>query len=121
MRHLNQLPIWRDANRLLVLVEEVVRGFARYHKYTLGTELRTLALRLCRSIHRVVSRQSSRLKLIQQVVELVDDLKLHLQLAKELKAFARFTQFQQVAELVVGLGRQAGGWYKQARAEAHRR
>ena len=38
MAHMDHLPIWRDANRLLVIIEEAVRHFPRYHKYTLGTE-----------------------------------------------------------------------------------
>lgn len=121
MRHLNRLPIWRDANRLLVELEQAVRGFSRYHKYTIGSELRTTAMRLCQSIHRAQSRSRSRVKLIQHISELVDDIKLQIQLARELKAFANFAQFQRVVELAVSLGRQAGGWLRQARAEAGRR
>lgn len=118
MRQLNRLPIWRDANRLLLETEQVVRSFCRYHKYSIGEQLRATAMRLCQSIHRAVSRKHSHIKLVQQVTELVDDFKLQIQLARELKAFANFTQFQRVAELAVGLGKQAGGWLKQARAEA---
>lgn len=120
MRHLNYLPIWHDANRLMVDIEQAVRGFPRYHKYTIGTELRTTALRLCQTIHRAHSRKQSRARLVQQVSELIDDLKMQIQLAKELRAFHNFAQFQRVAEQAVGLGRQAGGWLKQARAEARR-
>ena len=118
MRHLNHLPIWRDANRLMLEVEQAVRGFPRYHKYTVGSELRASVLRLCRTIHRAWSRKGGRLKLVQQVSELIDDIKMQAQLARELRAFANFAQFQRVAELAVSLGRQAGGWYRQARAEA---
>ncbi len=50
MRHLNRLPIWRDANRLLAETEQVVRTFARYHKYSIGAQLRAPATRLCQSI-----------------------------------------------------------------------
>lgn len=50
MRHLNRLPIWRDANQLLVAIELAVRGFARYHKYTVGVELRNTCLRVCRRV-----------------------------------------------------------------------
>lgn len=121
MRHLNRLPIWRDAGRLLLEIEQAVRGFPRYHKYTVGSELRTTALRLCQSIHRAHSRRQSRAKLVQQVAELVDDLKMQIQLARELKAFQNFAQFQRAAELAVSLGRQAGGWLRQTRAEAERR
>lgn len=31
------LPLWRDAQGLLLWTEQVVRRFARYHKYTLGS------------------------------------------------------------------------------------
>ena len=51
MRHLNPLPIWRDANRLLLAIEQAVRQFTRYHKYTLGTELRRQAMPVCGLIH----------------------------------------------------------------------
>ncbi len=120
MRHLNRLPVWRDANLLLVEVEQAVRGFSRYHKYSVGTALRTTALRLCQAIHRAYSRQQSQCKMVQHVAELSDDLKLHIQLARELQAFKSFAQFQRVAELAVSIGRQAGGWLKQTRAEAAR-
>jgi len=40
MAHYKDLPIWRDAMRLAVEMELAVRGFPRYHKHTLGTELR---------------------------------------------------------------------------------
>jgi hypothetical protein len=32
----DRLPIWRDAMRLVVVLEEAVCGFPRYHKYTLS-------------------------------------------------------------------------------------
>ena len=41
-----QLPLWRDATRLLLEVENAVRQFGktpsppRYHKYALGSDLR---------------------------------------------------------------------------------
>ncbi len=47
-----QIPIWRDANRLLLEVEQSVRHFPRYHKYTLGTEMRQQAMTICRLISR---------------------------------------------------------------------
>ncbi|MDN3613342.1 four helix bundle protein [Vibrio gallaecicus] len=113
----HQLPIWRQSQGLLLAVEESVRQFSRYHKYTIGDELRQTALRLCKAIHRAFTRHRSKLKLVQTVSELIDDLKFQLQLAKELKAFNGFAQFQQLTELVVSLGKQAGGWYKKTRAE----
>ncbi|MCA0309310.1 MAG: hypothetical protein LCH72_01325 [Proteobacteria bacterium] len=47
-----QLPLWRDAQRLLLEVEQAVRAFARYHKYTLSSELRSQVM----AINRLVAR-----------------------------------------------------------------
>jgi len=56
MNDLNFLPIWRDANRLLLELEQAVRRFPRYHKYILGSELRTTGMRIFQTIHRAHSR-----------------------------------------------------------------
>jgi hypothetical protein len=45
----------------------------------------------------------------------VEDIKMSVQLAKELEAFASFAQFQRLAEQSVALG--GGGWCKRARSE----
>ena len=39
-----QLPLWRDAQRFLLEVELAVCAFPRYHKYTLGSDLRRQAM-----------------------------------------------------------------------------
>jgi hypothetical protein len=39
MTRYDRLPIWKDATRLAVLLEEAVRGFPRYHQCTLGADL----------------------------------------------------------------------------------
>ena len=106
----NKAPIWRDAQRLLVLVEEAVRRFPRYHKYTLGSDLRRQALHICRLVNRAWRDQQGRLRHIEHLVMAVDEFKLLLQVGKEVRAFAGFGQFQQLVELAVALGRQSGGW-----------
>ena len=40
MARYEHLPIYKAALDLAVHFEQVVAGFSRYHKYTLGTELR---------------------------------------------------------------------------------
>jgi hypothetical protein len=110
MRHLNPLPIWRDANRLLLAIEQAVRAFPRYHKYTLGTELRRQAMQVCRLIMRAADQRAEQARWLGQLVVAIDDLKLSVQLAKELEAFRHFQEFQTVAELAVAVGKQCGGW-----------
>ncbi|WP_144346215.1 Lcl domain-containing protein [Shewanella xiamenensis] len=90
MRYLAQLPIWRSANRLLLEIEQAVRGFSRDHKYTIGQHLRETAMRIGQALHRAFSRRNSQIKMVQQVAELIDDIKMQIQLAKELHAFHSF-------------------------------
>jgi hypothetical protein len=40
MARYDHLPIYRTAFDLAVQIEQIVRYFSRYHKYTLGVELR---------------------------------------------------------------------------------
>ena len=40
MAQYEHLPIYKKTMDLAVYIENLVRGFSRYNKYTLGTELR---------------------------------------------------------------------------------
>jgi hypothetical protein len=40
MARYERLPIYKAALDMTVHIEKLVAGFSRYHKYTLGTELR---------------------------------------------------------------------------------
>ncbi len=110
---LNQsIPIWRDANALLVAVENAVRHFPRYHKYTLGSEMRLKAMQICRLINYAWKNKSRAPQVLPKLIDAVDDLKIQIQLAKELQALQNFAQFQQLTELTVSVGKQSGGWYR---------
>jgi hypothetical protein len=101
------------AERVLVEIEEVVRGFPRYHKYAIGTELRgrarTVAQASCRA-WRDIDRRSERLRELDIAI---DNLKLDLQTAQRLHAFKSFAQFESIARNVSTLGRQFGAWQRQ--------
>ena len=119
-RRTETLPIWRDATRLAVDIEQAVRRFPRYHKYALGADLRRQAMNVCRSVTRAFHAKSSeeRERMLDRLVMAVEDLKLSIQLAKELETFASFAEFARVAALAVDVGKQNGGWRKSARAKA---
>ena len=69
-------PIYRDIRRLLVHSEEMVWRFARYHKYTVGTDLRTQAMRMMRGVSRACFDIGQQAQHVQALVWLVDDYKL---------------------------------------------
>ena len=106
-----QLPLWRDANRLPLEVAQTVRGFSRYHKYTRGAELRRLSRNVCRLVARAAQADGARqrLRLVKRLAWRVEDLKIHVQLGKEIAAFASISRFQRIAELSVLFSKQSGG------------
>lgn len=118
MKHMQQLPIWRDANRLLLAIEQAVRHLdaglpwparcaqaslaqirsrricPRYHKYALGGDLRRQAMGVCRLIIRAYNEQHKPLQQVERLVLSLDDLKCQIQLAKELQAFVISRNFR---------------------------
>jgi hypothetical protein len=58
MAQYEHLPIYREAMRLAVHLENTVRGFARYHEYTLGSELRNGSRRIVELIIKAIPAPS---------------------------------------------------------------
>ena len=99
---------------LAVYIENMVRGFSRYNKYSIGAELRGLsreALRL------VISANSSEDKFVILIAlrDTFEQLKVTILICKEVKAFKSFSSFQYAAEAAVNLSRQSEGWLKSVR------
>jgi lipid-binding SYLF domain-containing protein len=108
MAHYRHLPVWKAALDLAVHLEHAVRRFPRYHKYTLGSELRQTAQRLCRWVARANNANAEgRFAALDQLV-----------LTQKMQAFANFNEFAQATELAVALGKQSGGWRRRVRPEA---
>ncbi|MFD1216374.1 four helix bundle protein [Microbulbifer celer] len=109
-----QLPeIVKKSERLLVDIEQAVRGFARYHKYTLGTDMRRQAMAVLRMCHRAWRDRSRQLYWVNELVWAIDELKLSLQLGSQLHAFKSFKQFESLIRAAEEVGRCAGGWKRQ--------
>ena len=56
MAYYENLPIYKKAMELAIYIEKVVRDFTRYHKYTIGTDMRNLS----RDIVSLVIKANSR-------------------------------------------------------------
>src|SRR6185437_6638431 len=90
-------PIVKLAERLLVDIEQAVRRFARFHKYSFGADLRAQAMKVARLAHRAWRDRARQAEWVGQLVWAVDDLKLSMQLGSR----------------AADLGRQTGGWHRQ--------
>ena len=54
------LPIYKKALDLVIYFEKIVKNFSRYHKYTMGTELRNLSREILTLIIKANSMKDKR-------------------------------------------------------------
>ena len=107
----NQLPeIVKKSERLLLDIERAVRGFARYHKYTIGSDIRKQAMTVLRMCHRTWRERAEQMEWSSKLVWASDELKLSIQLGGQLHAFRSFQQFEAIIRSAEDVGRCAGGW-----------
>ncbi len=105
------LPIFREALKLNLYLEDAVRNFPKYEKYGIGFELRENAREILYSISFVYLEKENLAENIQIVRKEIEKMKTKIYLAKELKALRDFKQFELLSKMAYNLGLQAGGWY----------
>jgi hypothetical protein len=111
MARYEHLPIYRAAFDLAVHIEKIVRHFSRYHKYSLGTELRERSRQILERIieaNNTVEREQVLLQLRQDL----EQFKVLAQLCNESGGFASTRAYLYVSEQVVGLSKQNEGWLR---------
>jgi len=113
MAQYEHLPIFKKAYDLTLYFEKIVRNFSRYHKYSVGAELRQLSREVLRIIRRA-NNAPDKAALLRQNRERLEDLKIVVRLCKDLKAFNNFNSFQYSINEVVDLSKQNEGWLKSA-------
>lgn len=120
MARYEHLPIYKAALDLTVHMEKLVAGFARYHKYTLGTELRSGSRAVLIQVLRANNAAAAAARSAELLVlrDLIDALLLTMRVAKEVKAFKSFTGYLFAVEQVGAVARQNEGWFKQTQARA---
>lgn len=112
MARYEHLPIYRGAFDLAVHIEKIVRNFSRYHRYTLGTELRNRSREILEQV--IAANESGdraqRLLVLRQQLE---GLKVLARLCHESGGFSSTRSYLHVADLVVNLAKQNEGWLRQ--------
>lgn len=111
MARYEHLPIYKKAMDVAIHFEKVAAGFSRYHKYTLGTDLRNKSRKI---VEQVIRANSSRDKLPQllQLREQLEELLVVIRICKEVKVFKSFSAFQLIVEEIIAISRQNEGWIR---------
>ena len=121
-RH-EHLPIYKAALDMTVHFEKLVAGFSRYHKYTLGTELREGSRAALQQVLRANNAQDKTERSTELLVlrDRIEALLLAMRVAKEVKAFKSFAGYLHAVEQVGSVARQNEGWFKQTQGKAQAR
>ena len=114
MAQTEHLPIYKSTYDLCLYLEQIMRNFSHYHKYTLGADLRDGARRALKLVVRANSRRDKVLVLLELREEL-EELKVLLRLGQDVKAFANFNSFEHAITQVVEIAKQNEGWLKSQR------
>jgi len=116
MARYEHLPIFRDTYDLTVHVEKLVRGFSRYHKYTLGTDLRDRMRGVLDLIVDANNSNDERGVRLEELRKRLESLKVLNRLCHDSGAFPGGTQsYLHMAERITGLAKQNEGWIKATR------
>ena len=111
MARYEHLPIYKKAMDLTIYFEKIVRNFSRYHKYTLGSELREKSREVVGLIIKANSTVE-RLPVLLELRERLEGLMVLIRICKEVKAFSHLNAYVYASTLVVELSRQNEGWIK---------
>jgi len=111
MARYEHLPIYRKALDVAVHFEKLVAGFSRYHKYTLGSELRNQSRAVVSAIVKANS-EVDKLPALLGLRDRLEELTLTVRLAKEVRAFKSFKSYQYAVEEMVSVSRQNEGWIR---------
>ena len=115
MARYEHLPIFADAYRLALFVEEQVGGFANRQRVALGADLRAQCRLLVRLVISVNNQTDKRAGL-EQLRVAVEEFQVLARLAKDTRAFASLKAYETCANLAYSVGRQTEGWLRSSAA-----
>ncbi|MEA3560517.1 MAG: four helix bundle protein [Candidatus Omnitrophota bacterium] len=105
------LPIYKKALELVVYFEKIVRNFSKYHKYTVGTELRDSSRKILKLVVKANSTRNKR-EILLKVREEIEELKILIKICKEIQVFRSFKSFEYSLRNVINIAKQNEGWLK---------
>jgi hypothetical protein len=109
MVHYTNLPIYKASFDLAIYFEKIVKNFERYHRYTLGADLRNKSRQIATQVMRI-NAFDNKLSEVQELVACIEELKLLIRLCNEVSGFKNPNSYSYSSEIVANLSRQAEGW-----------
>jgi four helix bundle protein len=112
MARYEHLPIFKVSFDLAVHIEKIVKNFSRYHKYTLGTELRNQSRAIVEAIIEANSKKDDRREYLLALREKCEQLKVLARLCHESGGFQSTKAYLYTSEQIVNIAKQNEGWLR---------
>ncbi|HOX55184.1 MAG TPA: four helix bundle protein [Candidatus Omnitrophota bacterium] len=109
--HYENLQVYKKALDMVIYFENIIRHFEKYHKYTIGADLRNLSRNALVLIAKA-NTKANRQVCLKEAIDKLEELKILIHVAKEIKAFRSFKNFEFAAKLVIEVLKQCEGWNK---------
>lgn len=105
------LPVYKAAFDLTVYFENIVKGFSRYNKYTVGSDLRNISREILLLVARANTKKD-RTECLQTAILKLEDLKILIRLCRQTGAFTSSKSFEFSSRSVVNILQQCEGWLR---------
>lgn len=106
------LPVYKQAKDMTVYFYKIVRHFDRYNKYDIGQEIKYLARKTLSLITKANIKQT-RKEYLTMAIDNLEELKITLNIAKDLEVFKNKTHsFGVATKLVIEVLKQCEGWLR---------
>jgi len=105
------LTIYKKALDLAVYFEKIVANFSKYHKYTVGSDLRSISKEILLLIAKA-NALKDKTPVLLKLREKIEELKILINICKELKAFRSLKSFEYAIKGAVNIAKQNEGWLK---------
>ncbi|MGI6393995.1 MAG: four helix bundle protein [bacterium] len=107
MGDLNKMAVYRKAFEYMVYIEQSVRNFSRYNKYSIGSELRKRARSMTLQFALFNKKKShEKIAVLSELQKSVEEAKIELTLSRELLTFKKYEAWYHGAQILEEIGRQ---------------
>lgn len=104
------LKVYQDTYKLILYLFSLTKQFPREYKYSLGQDMKKVALELVKNIY-LANRSYEKEKYLEKFLENFEILKLEIQIAVDLNIIS-IKQNVNLAEKIAEIGKQINGWKK---------
>ena len=103
-----QLPVYRDVYKLILLVFQYTKSLPREYKYTLGQDMKRDAITLVRSIYRA-NRSADKKVWLEEFLDNYEILKLEIRLSVDLHLMT-VRHLAEMSVIMDSIGKQVTAW-----------